>query len=99
LKQTPLLITKCWLAGRIIRRNPGSAKGNVVVMAHMLGALETIVTLTAGHDRRQTLHEQAQWISELAHRSLDSARNRAAIGIRLASLSATLEEKPQEGYR
>jgi uncharacterized membrane protein len=73
-----------------IRRN---AKGNVTVMTRMLGALQTIATVTAAAHRREALREQAQWIAELACRSIDSPHDLAAIDTRLANIFLALEEK------
>ena len=55
-----------------IRRN---AEGNVAVMTRMLGALETVGTLTASPRRRRALGEHVQWIAELANRTVDSAHD------------------------
>ena len=39
----------------------GSAKGNVAIMLRMLGALQTIASLTASPSRRRVLREQVEW--------------------------------------
>ena len=74
-----------------IRRN---AKGDVAIMSRMLDALQTIATLTASPHRRQTLGEQAQWIAELAERTVESAHDRARIETRLARVREALEAQP-----
>lgn len=69
-----------------------SAKGNTAIMARMLGALQTIATLTSATCRREAVREQAQRIAELAHCSLEFAHDRAVIDMRLASVSAALKD-------
>jgi uncharacterized membrane protein len=68
-----------------------SATGNVAIMLRILGALETIAGLTASPGRRQALHDQVRWISELAERTLESAHDRARIDTRLARVCKALE--------
>ena len=72
----------------------GSAIGNVAIMLRMLGALQTFASLTAKPGRRQALHDQVQWIAELAERTLESAHNRTRIDTRLAHVRETLETEP-----
>ncbi|MFO7751306.1 MAG: hypothetical protein R6V54_14550, partial [Desulfobacteraceae bacterium] len=67
-----------------------SATGNVAIMLRILGALETIAGLTASPGRRQALHDQVRWISELAERTLESAHDRARIDTRLARVREAL---------
>jgi uncharacterized membrane protein len=69
----------------------GSAIGNVAIMLRMLGALQTIASLTAVANRRQALREQAQWIVELAERTLESPHDRARFESRLSSVRKTLK--------
>jgi uncharacterized membrane protein len=69
----------------------GSAIGNVGIMLRMLGALQTIGGLTANPSRRQALCEQAQWIAELAERTIESPHDRARFESRLARVCAALE--------
>jgi uncharacterized membrane protein len=72
----------------------GSAEGNVAIMARMLGALETIATLTASPHRRRALREQMRWIAELADRTIESAHDRARIERRLMRVSDARESEP-----
>jgi uncharacterized membrane protein len=72
----------------------GSAAGNVGIMARMLGALHTIGSLTTDQRRRQALHEQVQWIAELADRSIVSTHDRARIKRRMIHVREALEAEP-----
>jgi uncharacterized membrane protein len=69
----------------------GSATGNLGIVLRMLGALQTIASLTANANRRQALREQAQWIAELAERTIESPHDRARFESRLASVRKTLK--------
>lgn len=60
-----------------------SAAGNVAIMARMLGAIDTIASLTVSPSHLRALDEQLQWIAELADRSIDSTHDRARIERRL----------------
>lgn len=71
-----------------IRHN---AKGNIAIMSRMLGAFQTLASLTASPHRRHAIGEQVQWIAELAERSVESAHDRARIDTRLARVRETLE--------
>jgi uncharacterized membrane protein len=62
----------------------GSAIGNVAIMLRMLGALQTIASLTASPSRRRALRDQVQWIAELAERTIESPHDRARFESRLA---------------
>ena len=72
----------------------GSASGNLGIMLRMLGALQTIASLTASPHRQRALHEQVQWIAELAERTVESAHDRAKIDTRVARVHKTLEADP-----
>jgi uncharacterized membrane protein len=72
----------------------GSANGNVGIMLRMLGALQTIGNFTASSSRRQALREQAQWIAELATRTIASPHDRTRVERRLARVRAALETEP-----
>lgn len=69
----------------------GSATGNVAIMSRMLGALQTIASLTTSHTRRQALREQVQWIAELAERTIESPHDRERVESRLAHVREALE--------
>ncbi len=72
----------------------GSADGNIAIMLRMLGAIQTIAGLTAGPSRRRALHEQVQWIAELAERTIESPHDRARLESRLARVREALETEP-----
>lgn len=69
----------------------GSAMGNVAIMLRMLGGLHTIASLTASPSRRRALCDQAQWIAELAERTLESPHDLARFESRLAHVREALE--------
>jgi uncharacterized membrane protein len=68
-----------------------NAKGNVAIMSRMLHAFQTLASLSAGPQRRRALREQAQWIAELAERTIESPHDRARINTLLARVRETLE--------
>jgi uncharacterized membrane protein len=72
----------------------GSAEGNVAIMARMLSAFETLAELTVSPRRRQALHEQVQWIAELAGRTTEATHDRARIAKRLMEVREALEAEP-----
>ena len=72
----------------------GSAEGNVAIMARVLGAIDTIASLTASPRRRRALREHLQWIAELADRTIESAHDRARIERRLIQVGEALESEP-----
>ena len=72
----------------------GTAVGNVAIMLRMLGALQTIASMTVRPDRRRSLRDQVQWITEMADRTLESAHDRARIETRLAHVREALETEP-----
>ncbi len=69
----------------------GSAAGNVGVMLRMLGALQTIGSLTTNLSQRRTLREQAQWIGELGERTIESPHDLARFENRLARVREALD--------
>ncbi len=71
-----------------------NANGNVAIMLRMLGALQTIASLTANPGRRRALREQLECIAELAERTLQSPHDRTRINMRLAQVREALEAKP-----
>jgi uncharacterized membrane protein len=72
----------------------GSAIGNVAIILRMLGALQTIASLTASPNRRRALRDQVQWITELAERTIESAHDRARFERRLARVREALDTDP-----
>ena len=73
-----------------IRQN---AAGNVAIMSRMLGALQTIGSLTTDPSRRRAVREQVQWIADLAERTIESPYDRARFASRLASVCEALEDE------
>ena len=73
-----------------IRQN---AAGNVAIMSRMLGALQTIGSLTTNQSRRRAVREQMQWIADLAERTIESPYDRARFESRLASVREALEDE------
>jgi len=71
-----------------------SAKGNLGIMLRMLGALQTIASLTASPSRRKSLGEQVEWIAELAAHNIESAHDRTCFERRLGQVREALETKP-----
>jgi uncharacterized membrane protein len=82
------------LAAESFDRIRASACCNVGIMLRMLGALETTASLGASPSRRQALGEQAQWIAELAERTIESPHDRARFESRLARVREALETEP-----
>jgi len=72
----------------------GSAGGNVAVMLRMLGALQTIASLTSSPIRQQVLCDQVQWIAELADRTIDSPHDRVRFEDRMARVREALDMHP-----
>jgi len=71
-----------------------SAEGNVAIMARMLGAIDTLASMSDSPDHRRALKEQVQWIAELANRSIVSAHDRAQINRRVIHVREALEADP-----
>jgi uncharacterized membrane protein len=68
----------------------GSAGGNVGIMLRMLGALQTIGSVTLSPGRRLALREQVEWIAELAERSIESPHDLMRVESRLARVREVL---------
>jgi uncharacterized membrane protein len=71
-----------------------SAEGNVSIMARMLGAIDTLASLTTSPSHRRALDEQVQWIAELADRTIASTHDRAGIERRLQQVREALRVEP-----
>ncbi len=71
-----------------------SAKGNLGIMLRLLGAFQTIASLTTNPERRQALHEQVESIAELAVRTIDSPHDRACFDHRLRQVREAPTAKP-----
>ncbi len=69
----------------------GSAEENVAILARLLGALDTIGSLTIRPSHLRALDEQLQCIAELADRSIESSHDRARLERRLSEVRETLE--------
>ncbi len=74
-----------------------NAKGDVAIMSRILGAFQTLASLTSNASRRLAIGEQVQWIAELAECSLESAHDRARIDTRLEGVRKALEAEPASG--
>lgn len=74
-----------------------SAAGNVAIMARMLGAIDTIASLTLSPSRLRALDEQVRWIAELAERSIESTHDRARIEQRLTHVRERTDRPPGAG--
>jgi len=72
----------------------GSAMGNVAVMLRMLGALQTIVSLTGSTSRRRVLVEAVESIAELAARTIESPHDQARFQSRLARVREAVGTAP-----
>ncbi len=72
----------------------GSAEGNVAIIARMLGAIDTLGSLTVNPNHRRALAEQVQGIAELAGRTLPAPQDRARIERRLAHVRHALGAAP-----
>lgn len=70
-----------------------NAKGNVAIMSRMLGALQTLASLTANPHRRRVLGKQVQWIAETAERSIESAHDHARIDTRLKRVREAIKAR------
>ena len=71
-----------------------SAKGNVAIMLRMLGAIQTIGSLTTVPGRRCALRDHVQWIAELGERSIEAPYDRTRLKARLARVREALGPKP-----
>ena len=60
----------------------------------MLGAIDTIASLTVSPRHRRALDEQVQWIAELADRTIESTYDRDRLARRLTDVRETLKTEP-----
>jgi uncharacterized membrane protein len=72
----------------------GSAEGNVAIIARMLGALETLADLTDSPHRRRAIRDQAQWLAEVAGRTIESKHDRDRLARRLTDVREALKAEP-----
>jgi uncharacterized membrane protein len=68
-----------------------NAEANVAILVRMLGALDSIGSLTIRSRYLRALDEQLQCIEELADRCIDSSHDRARIERRLSQVRETLK--------
>jgi len=68
-----------------------SAEVNVAILARILGALDTIGSLTIRRSHIRALDEQVQLIAELVDRCIESSHDRARLERRLCEARETLE--------
>jgi len=68
-----------------------NAQGNMTIMSRMLGAIQTLASLTVSPRRLYLLGEHVQWIAELADRSIESSHDRAKIDIKLRHVREALQ--------
>ena len=71
-----------------------SAGGKVVILLRMLDALQTIAGLTASPIRRRVLRDQAEYITELARRTIDAPYDRVRFEHRLAQVREAFDAGP-----
>lgn len=69
----------------------GSAEVNVAILARILGALDTVGSLTIRPSHIRALDEQLQWFAELADCCIESSHDRARLERRLSEVRETLE--------
>ncbi|MBW6510293.1 MAG: DUF2254 domain-containing protein [Desulfuromonadales bacterium] len=69
----------------------GSAEVNVAILVRMLGALDTISSLTIRPGHLRAIDEQLQCIDELVNRCIESSYDRARLERRLAAVRKTLK--------
>jgi uncharacterized membrane protein len=72
----------------------GSAEGNVAIIARMLGAIDTLGSLTVNPSHQRALDQQVQGIAELADRTLPAPQDRARIERRLDHVREALRAAP-----
>jgi len=68
-----------------------NAKENVAILVRMLGAIETIGSLTICPSRFRALDQQLQLIAELTARCFESSHDRVRLEMRLSKVRETLE--------
>jgi uncharacterized membrane protein len=68
-----------------------SAEKNVAILMRMLGALETIGSMTIRPSHLRAIDKQLQCIAELTDRCIESSHDRARLKRRLSKVNKTLE--------
>jgi len=75
----------------------GSGKMNLAILLRMLGALETIGSLTTTLSHLMAIDQQLQWIAELVDHSFESSHERVQLEMRLSQIRETLEAQSVVG--
>ena len=70
------------------------AKGDVVIIARMIDAFETLAGFTSSPQRRKSLLTQVQWTAEMAGRTVEAAHESEKINARLLQIYNLLEAEP-----
>lgn len=68
----------------------GSGKMNLAILLRMLGALQTIGSLTTNLSHLMAIDQQLQWIAELIERCFESSHERAQLEMRLSQVREIL---------
>ena len=71
-----------------------SAEVNVAILVRMLGALDTIGSLTIRPSHLRALDEQLQCIAEVADRTIEATHDRVRIEQRLTEVREKLQTVP-----
>jgi uncharacterized membrane protein len=71
-----------------------NAAGNVAILWRLLGAIQTIGSLTPDPLRRQVLRDQVAWIGELAGRTVAAPHDQERLAQRLAQVVEAFETVP-----
>ncbi|WP_434926286.1 DUF2254 domain-containing protein [Shewanella sp. HL-SH2] len=67
------------------------AEENLAILVRMLGAIETIGSLTTCPNRLRALDQQLQWIEELTARCFESSHDRAQLEMRQSKVRESLQ--------
>jgi len=71
-----------------------SATGSTSIMARILSGLETLAALKISRRRRRAIHDQLQWLAELAGRTIESKHDRDQLARRLTDVRKVLKARP-----
>jgi uncharacterized membrane protein len=73
----------------------GSAEVNLAILVRMLGAFNTIGSMTTNPSNLKALGQQLQWIAELTDRCFKSSHDRKLLKIRLSHVRETLKAQSE----
>jgi uncharacterized membrane protein len=73
-----------------------SAAGNVAIVDALLDALDLLAQRSASPKRRKVLVEQIEMVAELAHRTVETARDRVRLDGRSAGILESLRRKSEQ---